>query len=96
MAIAMFKQAPGQYIIGVNQIDTVSFHSCFLRYTDGRWQDISSQIIANYNLRKYYEVPYKGTTVKVFPLVRDESGMDNLGQKYDRLYWKKGKFDSSP
>lgn len=91
MAIAMFKQAPGRYIIGVNQIDTMSETSCFLRYTAGKWQDVSSQVVPNYSRRKFYEVPRRGTTVNVFPLIRQDE-MDERGSQQGSLLWRNGKF----
>jgi hypothetical protein len=91
MAIAMFKQAPGRYIIGVNQSDTVTDRSCFLRYAAGKWQDVSSQIVPNYSRRNFYQVPRRGTTVSVFPLLRRD-GMDTRGAKRLVLVWRGGKF----
>jgi hypothetical protein len=93
MSIAIFKQATGKYIVGVNQSDTVTDRSCFLSYHSGRWQDISRQVVPNYSTQNFYELPRRGTTVAIFPLIkRDGDMMTERGAKQGNLYWHKGKF----
>ncbi len=68
----------------------------FLRYENGRWKDVTKQMMpVPYNVHYDYHVPRWGTTIKVTAgrdYFEDVKPSPNKGKKVYDLVWDKGKF----
>lgn len=93
--MALFKRPDGSYLVGFYTVgeggpEDVPY-TRFLRYSGGRWTDVSKTVVANYDpVKRIYEVPREGTTVQVFE--KDEAGDWYKGKKLHDLEWKNGTF----
>jgi hypothetical protein len=98
--MALFKRPDGAYLIGVGTFAEMMNDYYFLDYKNGKWTDVSAQVVPEFSKKNMYELPRYGTTVKVFAKKIIEEG-NQYGDKYEisekgaRLYdmeWKDGKF----
>ena|ERR1043165_7714688 len=93
--MALFKRADGSYLIGFythgeGGVEDTPW-TVFLNYRNGKWSDVSRQVVTGYNKFKYiYELPRTGTTVSVFK--KNEMGDGYKGKKLYDLEWKNGRF----
>ncbi|HUF05356.1 MAG TPA: hypothetical protein VMM38_14425 [Aridibacter sp.] len=99
LTMTLFKRPSGKYIVAVNQFGEIGDDYNFFEYENGRWKDVSKQVIPEYSTRKIYDLPRYGTTIPVFEKVNcDSNGVfefcDKGGKLYD-LIWKGGKFSIS-
>jgi hypothetical protein len=96
MEMALFKRPDGSYLVGlaVSAEMMEDFH--FLDYKNGVWTDVSAQVVPEFSRKNMYEIPRKGTTVKVYAKKIIEKGDDyEIAEKGAKLYdleWKDGKF----
>lgn len=98
--MALFKRPDETYLIGVATSAEMMNDYYFLDYKNGKWTDVSAQVVPEFSKKNMYELPRYGTTVKVFAKKILEEG-NQYGDKYEisekgaRLYdmeWKDGKF----
>jgi hypothetical protein len=98
--MALFKRPDNSYLVGVATSAEMMNNYYFLDYKNGKWTDVSAQVVPQFSKKNMYELPRYGTTVKVFAKKIIEEG-NNYGDKYEisekgaRLYdleWKDGKF----
>lgn len=96
LELTIFRRPDSSYIVAVSTESEMIIDQYFLDYADGKWIDISSKVIPEYSKNNLYELPHKGTLVKVFSKRITESGPDyEIAEKGERLYdleWKDGKF----
>ncbi|HEX8287610.1 MAG TPA: hypothetical protein VF556_06440 [Pyrinomonadaceae bacterium] len=94
--MALFRRPDGTYLIGFYTVGEGGVEdtpwSVFLEYKNGKWIDLSKNVIPQYDAAKFiYELPRKGTTIKVYR--KDENGVDFYkGAKMYDLLWSSGKF----
>ncbi|MEZ5344071.1 MAG: hypothetical protein R2681_00820 [Pyrinomonadaceae bacterium] len=96
MKMAIFKRPEGTYLIGLNVFGEGQDTYKFLEYSNGKWQDISLEVVPEYSSTNIYELPRQGTTVSVFAKKIIEQGKDfeesEKGEKLYDLTWADGKF----
>lgn len=96
LEMAIFKRPDGTYLVGVATSAEMMNDYYFLDYANGSWTDISATAIPQFSKKNMYELPRRGTTVKVFSKKVIEKGDDyEVTDKGERLYdleWKNGKF----
>jgi hypothetical protein len=94
--LALFRRPDGTYLVALNVFGEAQDDYYFLDYRDGKWKDISREIIPEYSKDRMYEIPRQGTTVAVFEKrVIDTDGENNLTERGAKLYdlvWQSGKF----
>jgi hypothetical protein len=96
LTMALFKRPNGTYLVGVATEHEMSFEHYFLDYADGKWSDVTNQIVPEFSKSHIYELPRVGTTVAVFSTKVVDKGdgfeiRDKAAKLYD-LEWKDGKF----
>lgn len=100
LVMALFKRPSGRYIVAVNQFGEIGDDYNFFEYANGRWKDISADVIPGYSRRNIYELPRFGTTIQVFAKkIIDSDGVIEMSEKGEKLYdliWKDGKFTKKP
>ena len=88
LEVAVFRYK-GRDLIAVRRY----YEGCmlwFFRYQEGRWKDVTKQIMPVAFNRKYdYVLPRYGTTIQVR---RDLWPSENRGRKIYDLIWRKGRF----
>ena len=96
LRMTIFRKPSGGYIVAVNQFGEIGDDYTFLEYENGRWKDVSKDVIPEYGTRKIYELPRYGTTIKVFAKkIIDTDGVIEMSEKGAKLYdlaWKDGRF----
>ena len=96
LEMAIFKRPDGKYIVGLAVSQEMMDSYYFLDYEDDRWTDVSAQIVPQFSKKNMYELPRKGTTIKVFAKKILEKGDDyEISEKGEKLYdleWSGGKF----
>ncbi len=91
LTMALFKRPNGTYIVALKKEFEMGTDNYFLEYKNGRWSNISREVITNFSDQNIYELPRKGTTVEVFQ--KDKSSeIGERGKKLYALVWKNGKF----
>ena len=96
LEMTLFKRPNGTYIVGLYSFNEMSDDFYFLEYENGKWFDISKQIVPDYGKYRWYEFPRYGTTVKVYKkkFEAEEEGVTG-GERQEKLYdleWKNGEF----
>lgn len=91
LTMALFKRPNATYIVAVQTEFEMGTNNYFLEYRNGKWSDISAQVIPRFSKNNIYELPRKGTTVGVFAKDRN-SEVGERGKKLYDLVWKSGKF----
>lgn len=90
--IALFKRPNGTYVVAVHTIYETDEINYFLEYKNGKWFDISAQVVPNFSKKNIYELPQKGTTIVVYKKKFPEPSYSERGAKIYNLVWKNGKF----
>lgn len=97
LEMAIFKRPDSTYIVGLAVSAEVMQDNYFLDYKNGVWTDISAQIIPDFSKKNQYDIPRRGTTVRVYAKKVIEKGNDyEVTERGARLYdleWKNGKFE---
>ncbi len=91
LTMALFKRPNATYIVAVQTEFEMGTDNYFLEYRNGKWTDISAQVIPKFSKNNIYELPRNGTTVGVFAKDRN-SEVGERGKKLYDLVWKSGKF----
>jgi hypothetical protein len=96
LEMAIFKRPDNKYIVGLGVSHEMMDMYYFLDYENGKWTDVSAKIVPQFSKKNMYELPRKGTTVKVFAKKIIEKGDDyEVSEKGEKLYdleWSNGKF----
>jgi hypothetical protein len=96
LTMALFKRTDGTYLVGVNRIFEMGDDYYFLDYRNGKWSDVSAEVVPEFSRRNMYELPRYGTTVTVFAKKIIEEDKDFIiSDKGARLYelkWNGEKF----
>lgn len=96
LEMALFKRSDNSYIVGLATFAEMINDYYFLEYRNGKWSDISTKVIPQYSQKNMYELPRRGTTIKVYAKKIIETGSNyEISEKGERLYdleWKGGKF----
>lgn len=96
LEMAIFKRPDNKYIVGLAVSQEMMNNYYFLDYENGKWTDVSAQIVPQFSKKNIYELPRRGTTVKVFAKKILEKGKDyEISDKGEKLYdleWSGGKF----
>lgn len=96
LEMTIFKRPDSSYLVGVATSAEMMNEFYFLDYANGKWNDISADVVPQFNKKNIYEFPRQGTTVKVFAKKVIEKGDDyevsDKGEKLYDLEWKNGKF----
>jgi hypothetical protein len=92
LQMALFKRPNAAYIVAVHTSDEMGETNYFLEYKNGKWFDISAQVIPEFSDKNIYELPRKGTTIEVFKKDFPEPSFSERGAKIYNLEWKNGKF----
>lgn len=96
LEMAIFRRPDGTYLVGVATSAEMINDYYFLDYANGSWTDVSATAVLQFSKKNIYELPRKGTTVKVFAKKVIEKGDDyevsDKGEKLYDLEWKNGKF----
>ncbi|MDM7921380.1 MAG: hypothetical protein QUS14_03690 [Pyrinomonadaceae bacterium] len=94
--MAIFKRPDGTYLVGVATFAEMMNDFYFLDYADGKWADVSAEVVPEYSKKNWYELPRVGTTMKVFSkkIVEetDDYEVSDKGRLMYELAWKDGKF----
>lgn len=94
--MALFKRPDNSYVVAVATFGEMLDENHFLDYDNGKWKDISAEIVPEFSTDKRYEIPRNGTTVKVFSTKLIEKVDDYEVREKDKkiydLVWKDGKF----
>ena len=94
--MAIFKRPDGTYLVGIATEFEMGSNFYFLDYADGTWEDLSAAVVPDYSKKNWYELPRRGTTIKVYAKKIVEEGDDfEASEKGELLYslaWKEGKF----
>ncbi len=92
LQMALFKRPNGGYIVAVQILNESDETNYFLEYKNGKWFDISAQVIPEFSDKNIYELPRQGTTIEVFKKDFPEPNYSERGAKIYNLVWKDGKF----
>ena len=96
LEMAIFKRSDGKYVTGLAVSQEMMERYHFLVYENEKWTDVSTQIVPQFSRKNMYEMPRKGTTVKVFAKKILEQGADyEVSEKGAKLYdleWNGEKF----
>lgn len=96
MEMALFKRPDGTYLVGLATANEAMNDNYFLNLADGKWTDVSADVVPGFSKMNMYELPRFGTTVQVFAKKIIEKGPDfEASEKGEKLYdleWKNGKF----
>lgn len=92
LTMALFKRPNGTYLVAVNNSFEMGEDYYFLDYANGKWTDVSAQVVPNFSKKNMYELPRQGTTVQVFAKKYDAGEEAGKGAKLYDLEWKDGKF----
>lgn len=91
LTMALFKRPNAAYIVAVQTEFEMGTDNYFLEYRNGKWFDVSAQVIPNFSKNNIYELPQKGTTVEVF--AKNKTGeIAERGKKLYNLVWNNGRF----
>ena len=94
--MAIFKRPDGTYLVGVATEFEMGSNFHFLDYAGGKWEDVSAAVVPEYSKKNWYELPRRGTTMKVYAKKIIEQGDDfeasERGKLLYSLAWKDGKF----
>ena len=83
IVIALFKKSDGSYLVGVTVYNELTEDFYMLRYTGGKWSDMTRTVIPKLSKKKRYELPQYGTTINV---------SSETGERLYQLTWSNGKF----
>lgn len=95
IVMARFKRSDGSYLVGVytegeGGVGDTPW-TIFLSYRNGRWSDVSRQVVRGYAKTHYiYTLPREGTIVTVYGT--DENAEGYRGKKLYDLRWNKTRF----
>lgn len=92
LTLALFKRSDGNYVVAVHTTNEADEQNYFLEYKNGKWSDVSRQVVPEFSNKNIYELPQKGTTVQVFKKNFPEPDWSERGEKIYDLVWKDGKF----
>lgn len=92
LTMALFKRPDNTYVVGVHTSNEGDDSNHFLEYKDGKWTDISAQIVPGFSDKNLYTLPRYGTTVTVYRKNYPEPNFSEIGAKLYDLIWKDGKF----
>jgi hypothetical protein len=96
MEMAIFKRPDGTYLVGLATENESINDNYFLSFAEGKWTDVSTEVVPDFSKKNLYELPRYGTTVQVFAKKIIEEGPDFVasekGEKLYDLEWKNGKF----
>jgi len=92
LQMALFKRPDKTYIVAVQTLNESDETNYFLEYKNGKWFDISAQVIPEFSDKNIYELPRQGTTIEVFKKDFPEPEYSERGAKIYNLEWKDGKF----
>lgn len=96
LRMTIFRKPEGSYIVAVNQFGEIGDDYNFYVYENGRWRDVSNDVIPDYSTQKIYELPRYGTRVEVFAKkIIDTDGVVEMSERGEKLYdlaWNNGKF----
>jgi len=92
LTMALFKRPDTSYIVAVMTEFEMGSDNYFLEYKDGKWTDLSSQVIPEFSKNNIYELPRKGTTIQVFKKKTVDTDITEKGAKLYDLAWNAGKF----
>lgn len=92
LTMALFKRPNGKYIVALTREFELGTDNFFLEYRNGKWFDVSAQIVPNFSKNNLYELPQQGTTVEVFKKRMIEDDIGEKGAKLYNLLWQNGKF----
>jgi hypothetical protein len=89
LEVALFKRPDGGYILAYNEDCDLQYKVptklYFLQYEDGKWTDVTTQVLpVAINNRYKYKLPRIGTTIEVTTAI---------GVKMYELAWRNGKFE---
>ncbi len=94
--MAIFKRSNGTYLVGVATFAEMMNDFYFLDYADGKWTDVSADVVPEFSKKNWYDLPRVGTTMKVYAKkVVEKTAEFEISEKGDLLYelaWKDGKF----
>jgi hypothetical protein len=90
--MALFKRPDASYIVAVMTEFEMGSDNYFLEYKDGKWSDLSAQVIPGFSKNHIYELPRKGTTIQVFKKKTVDTDITEKGTKLYDLAWNAGKF----
>jgi len=95
--MAIFKRPDGSYLVGVATEFEMGSNFYFLDYAGGKWEDVSSSVVPEYSKKNWYELPRRGTTMKVYAKkIIEQSDNYEISEKGKPLYslaWKAGRFE---
>ena len=96
--MALFRRPDGSYVVGFHSESLRWSDHYFFEYRNGSLKNVS-KTIPQYSLQNVYELPQKGTTIRVYRKKYDHPGeplgVDNSVKKGRKLYdlvWSNGKF----
>lgn len=94
--MAIFKRPDGTYLVGVSTFAEMMNDFYFLDYADGKWTDVSADVVPEFSKKNWYELPRVGTTMKVYSKkIVEETPEFQISEKGKLMYeltWKDGKF----
>ena len=94
--LAIFKRPDGTYLVGLATSHEMANEFRFLDYAGGQWADVSADVVPDYGPKNWYEIPRRGTTMRVFEKKITERGDDyetsEKGKPLYSLAWKEGRF----
>lgn len=90
--LALFKRSNGSYLVGLNSNGEMWDKYYILQYANGKWRDVSAQVIPEYSKDKAYRFPRQGTSVVVEQLRFEEGVPMPTGKKLYTLAWNRNKF----
>jgi len=90
--MALFRKKDGSYLVGLNSSDEVRDDYYMLQYANGKWRDVSAEVIPQYSKDKAYHFPRHGTAVVVEKLHLEDGIPSRTGTKLYTLIWNRTRF----
>lgn len=95
--MTIFRRKDNTYLVAVATVAEDIMQNYFLDLKDGKWTDVSSDVVPNFDKNKVYELPRVGTTVNVYNknIIDQGSEMEfaERGEKLYELTWNGNKFE---
>jgi len=94
--MAIFKKPDASYLVALNTFSETAEKYKFFEVEQGKWADVSIEVVPEYSSTNIYEIPRNGTTIPVFAkeIIEQREGFEvsKKGIKLYDLVWENGEF----
>lgn len=89
---AIFKKKDGSYLAAVSDGGTTWDNFYVTEFRNGKFVDVTKDVVPEHSLLRSYELPRHGTTITVRRVERNENGVPDFFEIVYYLDWKNDRF----